>query len=243
MIRTAFIIMLSLLAAGPAAAQTWNAVNAQFLYGAAFELGPEEVETLTVEWTNGWTYGDNFTFFDITRPFGGGTTIYGEWAPRLSFSKMTGGKLSAGPIQDMLLSGALEMGEGITNYLVGGAVDFAVPGFNFFQVNGYLKENPDLAGTTWQVTMAWDAAFVTGPMRWAFLGFFDWVGSEGNAGTFFAYEKRNFQAQPQLLLDVGHLLGRSDRLYVGIEWLHWRNKFGVAGVNESATQVMIKVTF
>jgi len=242
MIRATLISLLGLATSIPAAAQTWNAFNAQALYGSTFELGPAKVETLTLEWANGWTYGDNFVFADITRPLSNGTAIYGEWTPRLSISKLTGKTFRKGVVQDILLSGTLELGNGITNYLIGGAVDFAIPGFNFFQINGYLRENPDLSGVTWQMTVVWDTVFKTGRLRWAFLGYLDWAGSEGIAGAL-AYEKRNLQLQPQLLLDLGSLMGQPDKVFGGVEWLYWKNKFGVSGVDESVVQVMIKVAF
>ena len=235
-------LLLGISVHSPAAAQTWNAFNAQFLYGTDFELGPETVKTLTLNWANGWTYGDNLVFADITRPSAGNTDIYAEWTPRLSLGKLTGADFSAGPVQDVLLAATLEVGEGIGNTLLGGGLDFAVPGFNFFQVNSYLRENPDLSGTSWQLTVAWDASFETGQLHWAFAGFFDWIGSEGNAGTP-AYRKRNFLAQPQLLLDVGHLVGWPDRFHAGVEWQYWRNKYGVAGIDESVVQAMIQLTF
>lgn len=233
------LCLLALLSSAPAVAQTWNAFNAQLLYGTGFELEREKAETLTLEWINGWAYGDNFAFVDI-RPLRGNSSFYGEWLPRLSFSKISGRAFSAGPVEDVLLSGALEKGEGFANYLIGGAVDLDVPGFNFVQTNGYLRENPDLPGATWQVTVVWNATFETGPAHWIFHGFFDWAGSEGESGTS-AYEKQNFLVQPQLLLDVGRLVKRQDQLYVGIEWWYWHNKFGIPGVEESVVQAMIRV--
>ena len=115
-----------------APAQAWNAFNVQYLYGSNYELEPEQVDVLTLEWANGWAYGDNFAFVDITNFVQGDNTVYGEWAPRLSLSKITGKDFSVGPIQDVLLSGTIELGEGISNYLVGGAIDLAIPSFNFF---------------------------------------------------------------------------------------------------------------
>lgn len=236
---TIYLCLLVLLSSVPAAAQTWNAFNSQLLYGTGFELEREKAGTLTLEWINGWAGGDNFAFVDI-RPLRGNSSFYGEWSPRLSFSKISGKACSAGPVEDLFLSGTLEKGEGFANYLVGAAVDLDVPGFNFVQTNGYLRENPDLPGTTWQVTVVWNAAFETGPAHWMFNGYFDWAGSEGEAGTS-AYEKQNFLMQPQLLLDVGRLVNRQGQVYVGIEWWYWHNKFGIPGIEESVVQAMIRV--
>lgn len=47
-------------------------------------------------------------------------------------------------------------------------------------------------------------------------------------------------AQPQLLLDVGDLVGwKSDVFYIGTEYSFWLNKFGVEDANESAWQGMM----
>lgn len=242
MIRKLSILLLAASIGAPATAQSWNAFNAQYLYASDFELGHERVGTLTLAWANGWTYGDSFTFADVTRFGRSDNKIYAEWSPRLSLSKITGKDFSAGPIEDVLWSGTLEWGENVSNYLMGAAVDLAVPGFNFFRVNGYLRENPDLPGSTWQTTVTWSADFEVGFSRWSFSGFIDWAGSEGKRGTS-AYSKRNLHAQPQLLLDAGHLFGRQGLFHVGVEWLYWHNKYGIPGVYESVAQAMVKVNF
>ena len=237
-----FFLLGAVTASFPTTAQAWNAFNVQYLYGSNYELEPEQVDILTLEWANGWTYGDNFVFVDITNFVQGDNTVYGEWSPRLSLSKITGKDFSIGLIQDVLLSGTVELGEGISNYLIGGAIDLAIPSFNFFQVNGYLRENSELSGSTWQVTVVWSADFEIGRARWNFAGFIDWAGSEGKSGTP-AYSKRNFHAQPQLLLDLGHMLNRPGWLYAGVEWLYWDNRFGIPGITESVAQAMVKAKF
>lgn len=243
-IRLACVFFLGAAVASlPTTARAWSAFNVQYLYGSNYELEPEQVDILTLAWANGWAYGDNFAFVDIANFVQGDNTVYGEWSPRLSLSKITGKDFSAGPIQDVLLSGTVELGEGISNYLIGAAIDLAIPGFNFFQLNGYLRENSELSGSTWQTTVVWSADFEIGQTRWNFSGFIDWAGSEGKSGTP-AYSKRNFHAQPQLLLDLSHLLNQSEgRLYAGIEWLYWRNRFGIPGITESVAQAMVKVDF
>lgn len=48
------------------------------------------MDILTLEWANGWTYGDNSVFVDIANFVQGDNTVYGKWSPRLSLSKITG---------------------------------------------------------------------------------------------------------------------------------------------------------
>lgn len=90
-IHSISIFLLGVVVASfPAAAQAWNAFNVQCLYGSNYELEPEQVDVVTLEWANGWAYGDNFVFVDVTNFVQGDNTVYGEWAPRLSLSKITG---------------------------------------------------------------------------------------------------------------------------------------------------------
>ena len=46
-------------------------------------------------------------------------------------------------------------------------------------------------------------------------------------------------AAPQLLLDVGNLWGAEDRLYAGVEYQVWRNKFGIEGADEDNPQLIV----
>ncbi|MBI4917852.1 MAG: hypothetical protein HY825_18580 [Acidobacteria bacterium] len=46
-------------------------------------------------------------------------------------------------------------------------------------------------------------------------------------------------AQPQVLVDLGPLWGNEGQVMLGIEYQYWRNKFGIAGVTESAPQAMV----
>ena len=89
-IRVAFVSFLGTVAISlPVPVQAWNAFNIQYLYGSNYELEPEQVDILTLNWANGWTYGDNFAFVDITNFVQGDNTLYGEWAPRLNLSIYT----------------------------------------------------------------------------------------------------------------------------------------------------------
>lgn len=217
-------------------AAQWSSTNLQILQGEGYELGPRERTLLTFEHANGWAYGDNFFFFDVTEPSDDGTNIYGEWQPHLSLGWLTGREPGAGVVKDVLLAGQLNFGEGFRAYLVGVGLDLNLPGFSFFLVNIYARDENLRAGRSWQITPAWLFPFTLGRTRWQFGGFVDWYGSEGDG-------KSNVQAQPQLLLDMGTWFGPPDQLHVGIEYQYWHNKFGVDGVTESVPQAMLKWTF
>ena len=121
--------------------------------------------------------------------------------------------------------------------LAGIGVDFDLPGFKFFKSNFFIRDNPDLAGNTYQVTLAWNVPFKISSVNMLLEGFTDIVGAEGRS---VAYQL----IVPRLLADAGPLVGfKPNTLWLGIEWQYWHNKFGVDGVTESVPQVQMKYIF
>lgn len=220
-------------------AHAWTSSSISLLKGWDYAVGEEERTIATFDMTNDWEYGDNFFFFDYTNLSGNrseGSTlpnIYGEYAPRLSFGKMTGRDLSFGPVEDILLAGQLEMGEDINRRLYGLGVDLDVPGMDYFQFNTYVRDDTDLSGNSWQITLVWGSNFEVGETQWLFKGHFDYADSEGEGND------SSINSAPQLLLDVGNFWGTSDRLYAGIEYQYWKNKYGIEGIDETNPQMIV----
>ncbi len=218
----------------------WHSTNVQLLKGWDYEAGEKGRAIITLEHANVWKYGDFFMFIDGTRFDSGKTTAYGEFSPRMSFSKMTGKDLSYGIIKDYLISATYEKGKGDTRtYLYGGAVDLNIPGFKFFKTNFYVRDNPEIQhDETWQVTISWNRPFEIGNQKLVFEGFADFAGEEGST------YKENQMIVPRLLLDIGHAIGGKDgKLFGGIEYQHWHNKFGINGKSESVPQLQLKWAF
>jgi nucleoside-specific outer membrane channel protein Tsx len=206
----------------------WQNNSLSYLYGDNFELDPETQHTMTFEHVSGWAMGDLFVFVD-TIYFDGARDIndnqlsyYGEISPRLSASKMSGQDLSFLFVQDVLLSGCFEFGEAAEETpLVGVAVDLAIPGFDFFQLNAYRRFNDGSADPeSYQLTPVWKMTFPIGEATsLVFDGFIDWVIAEGTD---------NLHICPQFKLDVGALMGMdAGALYAGVEYDYWKNKYGV----------------
>lgn len=237
MILRALLTLLLITLPGIAKADLleWQSNNIQLLHGSGFDLADNTQQTtFTFEHVNGWKYGDNFFYIDNV--FGHDNEINAEWSPRLSLSKMTGYDFSHGIVQDVLLSGTWEKGRNFDVYLLGGAIDLDLPGFNFFQMNFYNRNNPHIEGHGWQTTFVWSRPFEIGKSKWSFDGYFDYADYEEGV--------KNFFTQPQLLLDVGHSLGYGEgKAYVGLEWRYWDNKYGVDGISENAPQAMMKWVF
>lgn len=243
--RPTLIVCSLLVTAVPAARANetpfieYHTSNIQLLKGWDYKLGDEGRTIATFEHFNKWMYGDFFMFVDATRFDEGGTNIFAEFSPRISLSKVTGESFAYGPVKDVYLSGTLEKGKNdIRAYLYGGAVDLAIPGFTVFQLNGYIRDNPEIFGKTWQTTIVWKAPFVISGLKFMCEGFADIAGDEGPR-----YHPNQFIV-PRLLLDVGDATGHEEgEWFAGVEYQYWHNKFGVRGVTESVPQLQLKWVF
>lgn len=193
---------------------------------------------ITLEHVNGWKYGDNFFFIDITNPDRSDeeteTSYYAEISPRLSLNKITGRDLGAGILKDVLITTTAEIGEGFHNYLYGLAIDLDLPQTPVFQINYYVRNEIGLgkdAGS--QVTLVWLKPFDLGGLSLTFEGFLDYAFGMDHA-------ENNLLAAPRLLLDVGKFWGAPGVLQVGVEYQIWRNKFGIDDIDEDVAQAMVK---
>lgn len=245
---TPLLLLTSSLASAGSA--TWSSTNIQYLKGSSYseiyfdttsnslESRDASAEIITLEHVNGWKYGDNFFFVDITSPFDSDgdfpTSFYGEVSPRLSLSSISGKSLQAGPIKDVLIATTVELGEGFHNYLYGLAVDFNIPHVPVAQLNVYarneIKPDSDLGN---QLTLVWMAPFNIGGASFTFEGFLDYAFGMDHA-------EDNIITAPRFLFDLGNTWGAPGALQVGIEYQIWRNKYGLDGIDEDVAQAMLK---
>lgn len=221
----------------------WQDNSISLLVGDKFELDPETQETLTFEHVSGWAFGDLFVFvdgiyWDGARDFKGDDyTVYGEVAPRLSAGKILDKDLSVGFIKDFLLTTCFEFGKNSDeNFLIGPAVDLDLPGFDFFQLNLYRRFNDrNKSPESFQLTPVWKMSFPVADTTLVFDGFIDWV---------FGDSSRNLHICPQIKLDVGTLFGMdANKLYAGVEYDYWENKYGVAGADQNTFSGLLKYHF
>lgn len=237
---------LALLVSGPSTLQAfeWGATNVQYLKGNDYvnpfvpESSPDrefDQDIMTVEHANGWKYGDNFFFVDVSSPSQSNPnpSVYFEYAPRIS-SKKTLGVDYGGLVADVLLSTQYNAASGFPVYLYGAAVDLNLPGFNFFQTNFYVRDDRNLEGTSFQATVVWSMTFKAG-VDWDFAGFIDYATEEGDKAT--GLSEANLLTQPAILAKLTPELG------VGLEYQYWSNKLGVKDANESLPQLLVKVQF
>jgi nucleoside-specific outer membrane channel protein Tsx len=236
-IRTLFATILVLaLTAGAAGAADWSSTNVQVLYGDGFKVQPPEARTIiTLEHASGWTYGDNFFFFDVTEPFANDTSLYGEWHPRFSFNKIFKKEMGQGFFRDVLLATELNVennGLPWRAYLYGVGFDFNIPHFQFFALNLFVRDDKMIRDdSTFQISPSWNLPFTLGQTNWEFRGFVDFAGAEGEG-------EAQTLAQPQLLVNLGSLFKQPGTLWVGVEYQYWKNKYGIDGVDENFVQLM-----
>lgn len=235
-------LFLLLVCSGPVQAGEfveWHQENIQVLRGFDYELGPKGRTIVTLEHVNRWKYGDFFWFMDFQWPDGGDFTFYSEITPRFSLSKMSGRKLGFGLVKDIYIAGNLEIPKNASvRYLYGPSVDLDLPGFTFFKTFFFIRDNPDIAGSTHQVTIAWKRFFKLGRSSLLLEGFTDMAGNEGSSYA------ANELVVPRALFDVSTIVGVKPRsLWAGIEYTYWHNKFGLRGVTESAAQLQLKWSF
>jgi nucleoside-specific outer membrane channel protein Tsx len=211
---------------------SWGVTGVQLLHGHGYELGPEDRDILTFEHASGWSLGSNFFFFDVNDPFAGDTDIYGEWYTRLSWNEIGLAKSGAGVLRDVSFAASINAGTGFRAYLAGVTLHLNVPGFAFLDLDVMAYDDRSDADVTYIVTPAWDLPFAIGRLNCHFRGFADLIGAEGARPA-------QLLSQPQLLLDLGDLWGSKDKLFVGLEYQYWHNKFGIAGEDESLPQLMV----
>lgn len=218
-------------------AAQWSTTHASYLIGNSYQSpGINEdisYDIITLEHASGWEYGDNFFFTDISDLDSAAISIYTEWAPRFSSSKILG--IQYGEVlTDVLFAAQLNLASGVSRVdLIGIGIDLKIPHFKFLNANFYSRNDKAIDGTAFQVTIAWEMRFNMG-VEFKFAGFFDYIGEEGEGNN---VKEKNILTQPQLLWMASNNLG------IGIEYQYWKNKYGIDGLDESFPQFMVNWIF
>jgi len=232
------------LPAASLAETLFSDTSLSLLYGSEYEVGEEDRIVATLEHVSAHNWGDLFFFVDRLHHKSSDNAqsikeTYGEVSPRLSLSYLTGANLSAGPIKDVYLAATYEFnaanyeGADFSNYLYGFGLDWDVPGFNYVQTQFYYANN-ELQDDDLQFTLVWGLPFSLGSNLFLFDGFIDWSSAESHAS--------DFHFNPQLKLDVGNYFNNPGKVYAGIEYSYWRNKFGLRNFdNENLVNALVKV--
>lgn len=228
------ILSCALVSGGVSAKQEWSDFSISYLKGSDYEVGDPDRQYITFEHVSGHSWGDNFFFVDREISEDGSKSHYLELSPRLSLGKISGKDLSFGPVKDVLLAGTWESGNGFDNFLTGVGVSLDVPGFQYFNANLYHASNENTEDDT-MVTLTWGAPFAVGNADFLYDGFIDWSTSASDHN-----KEINFTSQ--LKWNAGKHLGSESPIYVGIEYAHWTNKFGLDD-DERSPSLLLKWHF
>ena len=218
----------------------WQDFSVSYLNGSNYRVDGPDKQILTFEHVAGTSWGDSFFFLDHLRGDNGSRDNYAEWSPRLSFSKLSGQPLQYGVIKDVLFTSTVEMSTLRTDFLYGVATDLAVPGFSYLNLNFYRRNNDGLADN-WQLTTTWAVPFTLGGQQFLYDGFLDWYSTTAD-------QRASMNMTSQLKWALHPLFNLKNKLYVGVEYVYWRNKYGIADssafrTNESNVNLLVKAHF
>ncbi len=237
--QIAISIAFSSLAVLSHAAPVWQDFSITGLYGENYAIPGYEnnnkQSTVTFEYAAKLKYGDFFAFADRTHNDYEGSQTYFEVSPRLSLGEVSGHSLALGPIKDVLLAGTWEGGNDFNNYLYGFGFDLDIPYFQYAQLNFY-RVNNELSDNDYQMTFVYGVPFQLSQEDFLFDGFLDWSSATSQ-------HSNELNWTSQLKWNVGKHISPDTRLYVGVEYSHWNNKYGIPDLNQHDVSALIKYHF
>ncbi|MEL0628981.1 DUF5020 domain-containing protein [Psychromonas aquatilis] len=236
--KIALVPLLTFNVHSASAEQIWSNFSLSLLTGNdyvdPFAKTEDDRNVFTFEHASGHTWGGTFLFVDrLSNP----DDTYGEFSINPNIYSHDGF------VKNVFVATQIEFSSGqsnFNNYLIGAGVSLDVPGATYFNVTYYRRIQDDLGinrKDNNQLTVTW--AFNRGNFR--VDGFLDIV---DGADTSFGDTEAGFNFTPQIKYNVGPFLGmNSGRLDLGIEYVYWKNKFGVKGQTENNPNLLVKWTF
>ncbi|WP_417442403.1 nucleoside-binding protein [Idiomarina abyssalis] len=209
----------------------WSDTSLTYLNGSDYEVGDPDRHVLTLEYVGGYSWGKIFSFADRLESDNGDTETYIEFSPEFYLLEF-----DDNPVKNISFTTTAEVGDGFTNYLYGIGAAFDVPGFQFFELDAYKRNNDGLPNN-YQLTASWGLPFSIGETKWMFDGFIDYASGISNVGP------ANLNFTSQLKWNIAPYFELSAPLYVGIEYVYWRNKFYIDGVTEKNPNLLVKWHF
>ena len=211
------------------AAPLWSDFSGAYVAGRGFTLDPDQQRTVSLEYASGYTWGDTFTYLDTTffRGDERAYSLFGETAARWSLMESDEDRPQK-VVTDVLVSASLEFGSGtVETFTLGPSVDLNVTGFDYLHLGLMRRESLNRSGFNnsdgWQFVPTWSLTIPTGRSEWVIDGFAKWIFATDHSDY-----HPNFQFNPQIKYNIGkHLSGADRRVYLGVEYYYWSNKYGV----------------
>lgn len=235
------------------------------LFNLAKPYNNDEARTVfTFEHCGETDFGDTFMFFDYMWNNDGDSEFYAEVNPRISIGKALNKDLSNGIIQDYFLSYCYEHDDTfysndssldaagnpvgkdlhLRNHLFGFGINFKIKGFTHFKIDYFLRANGQAdhpaghaAYKNQQITFVWGYPFNIGDAEFVYDGFVDYTTPETDSANVKHESSTNFTSQ--LKWNLGKALKlknyKKNKLYLGVEYVYWVNKFGIKDGKELFT--------
>jgi nucleoside-specific outer membrane channel protein Tsx len=187
----------------------------------------------------------------------GAQELYAVYRRTWSYDQISGNKISWGPINDVKMAMGVDysaknttFGPRVRKLRFGPMVGLNVPGFAEVGVELYKESNHNgyspypMGGdvtfkTTYVLAADWGID-VASHVKWS--GYLDHIGAKGY-GT-----APETLLDTELMYDVGSLYGSPNKLWAGLEYQYWRNKFGnpystTPGAKASTPMVRVEYHF
>lgn len=216
---------------------------------------PNDVTKHVLQFTHvsGYSLGQNFLNLDVLQsddadPASGGETgateAYLTYRHQLHFGKLFEEPLAFGPVKEVALTGGFDLNTKNTEFaprkrmlVVGPTLKFDVPkGFvdlSLFYAHewnhcgaGFCEINEIEFDPYYQINLAWGVPFELGALPMKFQGFYNYNHEKGDDYQGNPTESEQLM-RTALMLDVGQVAwGEENRLWAGVGYEYWRNKFG-----------------
>ncbi|MFZ1375072.1 MAG: hypothetical protein WAS25_00590 [Geothrix sp.] len=217
--------------------------------------GTIKKDILQLNHVSGWAYGTNFFNVDMlmsdkgdpaANGKSGANEVYVVYRTALSLGKLSGKNLGFGPVRDVSFTAGFDFNAKDTAFaskkrflVLGPTLNFKA-GSGFFDLglwgcheqnyNGIVGKSVDFK-TTYLISAAWGLPFQVGRVGAEFKGYANYVGAKGKDG-FGVETKPETLANLSLLVDVSPVFGTKKKVYAGVGYEYWNNKFG--GQNSDA---------
>jgi len=231
-------------------------------------LSNEDIDVITLEYSGKYTWGDSFVFFDRL------VAAADEYSPRKQKNYLeASARLSLPFLFEQSKSLTFAQGSYVKEYFIAGTIEYSylnvqsakVKGninkqssndfsttntnsllglgiawhsvfFSYLNTNIYYANNEKQAND-YQLTVSFAKSFTIAELSFKTNGFIDWSSAASD-------HKSSFHFSPQVLLDFGEIFNQPKLLFVGIEYSYWRNKYGLANIDDEHTvSAMVKLSF
>jgi nucleoside-specific outer membrane channel protein Tsx len=167
--------------------------------------------------------------------------IYVVYRHTFALSAFTGTNYGFGPVRDTDLVAGVDLNTKDTTYaprkrmfVLGPQFEFAVPS-GFFKASLLAEKEYDHNGivrsaenfdTTWALESSWLVPFHASSLPLQFEGYLGIYGPKGR-DDFGAETKTETLLHPRVMADIGALAGTKGRVFAGVGYEYWYNKYGV----------------